>query len=114
MANPLRGETPLPGTEFVLRYDINSICNVEAALGVNMMELMSKLNPSTPTSFSDARLLLWAGLRDQLPDLTLEAAGELFAKVGLLPTLTAIGEAIKNSLGLEQESGSGKATASNR
>ena len=97
MANALRGEVPLPGTEYVLRYDVNALCEVEAAAQDNILAVLTKLQDGTPPSFSTIRLLLWAGLRSGKPDMRLQEAGTIIQEVGLQTAVETIGEAFTAS-----------------
>lgn len=96
MANALRGEVPLPGTEYVLRYDVNALCEVEDATKDNILEVISKLQDGKP-SFKIIRLLLWAGLRSGTPGITVEEAGRIMQDAGIQNTAEAIGEAFTAS-----------------
>ena len=102
MANPHRGETPLPGTDKVLRFSVNALCEVEAAAGENMLALLSRIdNGETPT-FSQTRLLLWGGLRDG--SATLSDAGDLLQEVGVAVAMKAMAEALRLAFGTAEES----------
>ena len=60
----------LGGLPVVLQYSINSLCAMEARAGMPLDRLMNH-------QFSATRLLLWAGLRQNYPGLTVWDAGEL-------------------------------------
>lgn len=53
-----------------MRYTVNALCAVETLAGGSLDSMMER-------QFSATRLLLWGGLTDRQPDLTLEQAGEL-------------------------------------
>lgn len=112
MPNPLRGETPLPGTDYVLRYDVNALCEVEEALGLNLVQLLTKLDADTPPSFTEARALFWAGLRDHHPEIDLKAAGTLLGEVGIRVGVVALGAAMRNGILSENGAEPGKRAAS--
>lgn len=97
MANPLRGETPLPGTERVLRYSINAMCEVEAAAGENMLELLSRIDRGETPTFHQTRLLLWGGLRGE--GVSLADAGDILQEVGIAPAMRAMAEALRLAFG---------------
>lgn len=66
----------LGGKERHLKYDLNSLAEIGERLNITV-----KLNSfaedlmSTPLNPSALRVLLWAGLRHEDPDLTVEQAG---------------------------------------
>ena len=51
---------------------------------------------SSPGELTHARAFLWAALRARHPEITLEAAGEIFDEVGLDAVLEACDRANKN------------------
>lgn len=97
MPNPLRGEVPLPGTDYVLRYSINALCEIEAASGENMLALLARLDAGEGATFSQARLLLWGGLRDA--KLSLDQVGDVIQSVGVATAMTAMSEALREAFG---------------
>lgn len=54
--------------EFTMRYTVNSLCAIESIAGMPIDRLMD-------LPFSATRLLLWGGLIEEQPDLTVHAAG---------------------------------------
>lgn len=60
----------LGGRNCALRYTVNSMCAVEARAGRPLADILDY-------EYSAVRLLLWGGLIDAQPELTLDAAGEL-------------------------------------
>lgn len=60
----------LAGTPWILRYTVKSLCAMEARAGMPLERLMNR-------QFSATRLLLWAGLCQDYPKLTVWDAGEL-------------------------------------
>ena len=97
MANPLRGEGAVPGTDYRLRYDVNGLASAEAQAGVNIAELLSSFENGRVPSFTQLRLLFWAGLLSQTPDMKIEAAGDIAGEVGIGKTGELIGEAMRAS-----------------
>jgi len=63
----------LAGLPMVLHYSMNSLCAMEARAGMPLDELMKH-------HFNAVRLLLWAGLRQGYPTLTLWDVGELIGE----------------------------------
>jgi hypothetical protein len=97
MANKSRGELKLPGTEYTIRYTINSLCELESAANVSIPELLEKLQ-NRPT-LSVIRTLLWGGLRYHHPNVTLDDAGDLMGEVFTSEdTVKIISEALAASL----------------
>ena len=63
----------LGGREMELRFSVNSLCEVEARAGMPIDCLLDR-------QFSATRLLLWAGLRERHPELSLSDVGELIGQ----------------------------------
>ena len=62
----------IAGHAFVLHYSVNALCAVEERAGGSLDGLMER-------QFSATRLLLWGGLMERQPEMTLAAAGELIS-----------------------------------
>lgn len=79
------------GKSFVLAYDINALCRVEDALGIEdvkqLQEVMSK-----GMSFRKLRTLFCCGLT---PEVTEVEAGEVIQELGVTDATAKIGEAFK-------------------
>ena len=60
----------IAGRELLLRYTINSLCDLEDRAGMPIDRLMNR-------QFSATRLLLWAGLTQCQPELSVRDAGDL-------------------------------------
>ena len=58
------------GREYRLRYTVNSLCALEDRAGMSIDRLMDR-------QFSATRLLLWAGLAEEQPELTVRDVGAL-------------------------------------
>ena len=61
------------GKSVRLRYTVNSMCAVEDAAGGALDEVFER-------QFTAARLLLWGGMLDGCPGMTLNEAGELVGR----------------------------------
>lgn len=61
------------GRSVALRYTVNSMCAVEDAVGGALDEVFER-------QFTAARLLLWGGMLEGQPGVTLHEAGELIGK----------------------------------
>lgn len=93
---PKTGEQPVVGTEDLdprlklFELDLNALCSWEAATGREFKTLASE-------SLSDFRLLIWAGLKEQLPDITLQQVGSMIT----FRNTRAIAALIKEKTGIE-------------
>ncbi|MBA4542887.1 hypothetical protein H1164_08230 [Thermoactinomyces daqus] len=85
-----------------LKYTFNAFCELEDA-GMDLMQLQDG-----KVKFKDIRLLLWAGLLHELPDLTVEEAGEMIDQGELKEISEAVAEAIQLALGNKGEQEPGK------
>lgn len=96
MANAKRGEVVLTvgGEELVLRLSINALCEAETLLGMATPQIAAAFGAPSVLPLNVARGVLWAGLREKQPGMTLEAAGELLGTLGLNVVVTALGEAL--------------------
>ena len=63
----------IAGRSLRMKYTINSLCAVEDRAGLPLDQLMDR-------QFSATRLLLWGGLIECQPELTLRQAGDLIAE----------------------------------
>lgn len=68
--------------EWRISYSINSICDLEKATGLTVVEISKQLQNSDKISLSFVRAFLWSGLRKH-HSITLEECGELIQKYGL-------------------------------
>ena len=73
MAEARGREVTLAGRRLWLRYTVNSLCEVEDRSGLPIDRLLD-------LHFSATRLLLWAGLRRDQPELTVSDVGELIGE----------------------------------
>lgn len=62
----------IAGRGLTLYYTVNALCAVEERAGGSLDRLMER-------QFSATRLLLWGGLMEKQPQITLEQAGELIS-----------------------------------
>ena len=97
--NKQRGEIALAGTDYVLRYDLNALCELEAESGENITAIVAKMEGSPP-SLREVRLLLWGGLRSDNPKMTVSEAGHVMAEVGIAVAVAAIGEGLTACFGM--------------
>lgn len=83
MANALRGDVKavIAGEQFVLRMDMNAMCELEAELGEPAASVLGRM--AAPQAFMrDIRAILWASLRRHHAGTTIEAAGNLLHEDG--------------------------------
>ena len=62
----------LNGKNYTMRYTVNSLCALEDRTGMPIDQLMAR-------QFSATRLLLWAGLVEEQPELSVNDAGALIS-----------------------------------
>lgn len=63
----------IAGRRYRLRYTVNSLCALEERAGMSIDRLMDR-------QFSATRLLLWAGLIEEQPDLAVRDVGALIGR----------------------------------
>jgi len=83
MPNPLKGEVSIGlGKEtFTLFYDVDTLCVAEDLLNLSTAEILSGVT-ARKVRMGFMRGLLWAGLRQHHPDLSLVEVGERFLGPG--------------------------------
>lgn len=91
MANPHRGEKAITidGKEYTLVFTANTICEIEDALDKSILEIQGQF-----ARLSVVRTLLWAGLQEKHPGITLKAAGDMLGTAGSKVLGPAIFEAM--------------------
>ena len=72
-ARPAERRVEIAGRPLRLRYSVNSLCEVEDRAGMPIDRLMNR-------QFSATRLLLWAGLTEEQPGLTVADVGALIGQ----------------------------------
>jgi hypothetical protein len=77
-------------TDYTLRLSVNAIAEAEGLLDKGVNEIIQSLDRVTTL-----RALLWAGLLEHHPKLTLFAAGELIGEAGADVIGEKLGEALK-------------------
>ena len=76
----------------VIQFDLNALCEIEDKLGIDLKDL-----PEVDVNARTLRVLLWAGLLSDDPDITLETAGHLASDNGLQETIAKVGEAMQKA-----------------
>lgn len=95
MANKSRGEVAFEagGKTYTLRLSVNAIAEIEDLLGgLGIAEITASLAKSP--KLGTLRALVWGGLRQHHPDLSLFDAGDIIGDVGVTRTSEIIGESL--------------------
>lgn len=92
MGNPHKGEVTLEAgdTAYRLVFNINTLCVLEDHLDMSVTAIAKKLSGDVRIGFM--RSVIWAGLQEHHPDVTVKAAGDLIGEVGpskIGPIITA-------------------------
>lgn len=97
MANPHRGSVALQAGDraYTLSFSINALCELEDALDKPVSEIVATIQDPAKVRLSGVRMLLWAGLRDHHPEVTVAEAGEIATDAGFTVAVEKIGEAFK-------------------
>lgn len=69
---------------YVLDYTPNAFCDLEDETGVDTLTFINRFAQAkgATMSFRDVRLLFWAGLIEEHPDITIREAGDIMRKLG--------------------------------
>lgn len=83
MSNPHKGDVAINagGVEYTFRFSIDALCQLEELTGKSFMEI-AKAFESGSVSMSVTRALVWAGLREHHPKVSVKAAGDLIVEMG--------------------------------
>lgn len=85
----------ISGTMFDLNYTVNSVCDLEEITGKGIGDILAV------NGFSSVRALLWCGLIEGMPGLTIKKAGNIleeYVKGNSLEQLAkALGEAVEQA-----------------
>lgn len=112
MANPHKGEVAFEagGKSYTLRYSIDAICALEEATGKGIVALSTELSAAGTISMGLLRQVVWAGLREQHPDVDLKCAGELIVDAGgLTKMIEYVGSALSRAFPQPEEPAAGAA-----
>lgn len=100
MENPHKGmvELKIGEKSYLLRYSIDAICTLEGRLDRGVGSIMLEMADPLRVRVSIAREMLYVGLLEYQPEITLKQAGEMIvAGGGVIKVLNKITEAIKAS-----------------
>jgi hypothetical protein len=105
MTNPHKGEVEIIAGEqaYKLRYSIDALVALETEAGKldglrrkGFHKIATELNDLDTVSISLARVVLWAGLRENHPEIDIKAAGEvMLAAGGVVKVLEKVNEAFE-------------------
>lgn len=91
LVNPRRGEVALG--DHVLRFTVNSICALEADLGVGLPEIGARLADGVEVTM--LRAMLRCALLHRDGTITAEDAGDIMDDHGVAATADAVGKALQ-------------------
>jgi hypothetical protein len=69
---------------YTLAFSINAMCELETALGGNVVELANAMSDPSRVSIRTLRTLFWAGLRDHHELMSELEAGKLMNDIGMV------------------------------
>ena len=95
MTNRFKGEVPLQCGDIVytLRFSANALCELEDALGMGINKIVASMADPDTMRMKTMMTVVWAGLRERHPDITLAQAGEIITDIGLTRTMETVNEA---------------------
>ncbi len=97
MANRERGQVTLKATDkdYRLSFSINAMCELEDHFGEPITMIADRMKDAAKVNAKTFRVLLWAALLDNQPDITLGEAGAIRAPGGVNEIIGKIGEAFQ-------------------
>jgi len=100
MANANKGEVEFEasGTVYKLSFSANALCEIEDALGMNVEVVIAELITAKNVKLGQLRILFWQGLRDHLPDITLDETKAILRTMKPADMGRLIGEAFVRSM----------------
>lgn len=105
MGNPLKGEVSFEVGELTYRlvFNINTLCTLEDHLDASVAEIAQKLSGEVRLGF--LRSVIWAGLQEHHPGLTLKQAGDIIGGIGAGNVGPQITKALASAFGTEAAEG---------
>ena len=96
MANPFRGEASfdIEGKAFRVRFSWNAAAEYEEAAGKALSDALLDI-AREKLSARSLRAMLWAGLQEHHPDVTLRQAGEMIDAMGRAEAQRVMGVALR-------------------
>lgn len=97
MANPNRGEVDLIAGDqtYTMRMSINAIVNLENHFDKGINEIAELLSDAKGMRVGNLRTIVFHTLKDQHPDLTELAVGDVIGKAGFEATATALQQSMQ-------------------
>ena len=107
MTNKAKGQVSFEtgGKLYSFAYSINALCELEEALGQGFAEVAVLMADPARMRLATVRTMFWAGLREQMPDLTLRDAGKIMTELGLARSMALVSEAFVEAFPEAQASG---------
>lgn len=104
MANVHKGEYAfkVDGKDFVLRFTTDTICDLEAELGLPMIEIEQQ-SIGGKLRMELVRTLFLAGLTDRQPEMSLEARRALFKELMPVDAVKHVATAWRTAFGVKHE-----------
>lgn len=103
MANGNRGEVTLQVGEneetktYTLRYSANALCDLEDAINMPVLQITDMMTDPRKISMKLVRAMLWAGLKEKHPNITILQAGDIVQKLSLSRAYSKIEEAFRRA-----------------
>jgi hypothetical protein len=99
MANAEKGEASFEfeGKSYTFVLSINALCELEDLLGQRINDTLAKLGNPNASDLRTMRAMLWAGLREHHPDVTLKQAGVMLQKMGLAGITALLNKGIERT-----------------
>lgn len=103
--NPHKGEVTLEagGQTYTLRLAANALVIAEELLDKGVAEIADMLSDADGFRLGTARALLFAGLREHHPKMTIEDAGEIIGETGIPAVVTKLAESMQAAFARPEE-----------
>lgn len=101
MTNKLRGEVALSvgsgdtAKTYILRFSANALCDLEEITGKSIMNIMADVKDPEKMSMTTVRAMIYAGLKEHHPKITLQDAGNIVQDLTMLGAYLKVAEAAK-------------------
>ncbi len=97
MANAHLGQVALTAgdKEYRVSYGVNALCELEEAFDKSVQKIVDQDLNGANVSMRAVRRVVWAGLIDQHPEITLKEAGAIADSAGVQACMDAISAAFK-------------------
>jgi hypothetical protein len=97
VANRFKGDVSFDagGKSYTMRFSANALCELEDATGMGINALLTILADPAKMRLKMVRAVLWAGLQDHHPDVTLHQAGEIITDLSLTKAMDLAGKSFE-------------------